>query len=128
MRRNLLGAAIGLGLAVAVFGLSWLSELLGHSERLQTVVNFFASVPTLLLARTGLSAWSQGIIFLGYWSAIGGVLGLLLARRRMGSTMIASALLIALAVAHRAAQIKLERALDAALNALGQWLSGAMAP
>ena len=91
------------------------------NEWLRSVINFIASVPTLILdAKLNLPQILQNILFFGYWMAVGAVIALLMTRKNPVFKISAVICLIALIFIHRAVQINLEQELEDALRALGE--------
>lgn len=122
----LIGAFSGLGLALLVALLVWLNQ--GGREPLQTITNFFASVPIPLVTPLNLPGWLQILVFASYWAIVGGTLGWLVGQMRPFYLGAAFLMIVGLIVAHRLTQVKLERELEAILRAIGEGLTGGVAP
>ena len=120
----MIGAIAGLLITIitvllATFNKGW------DNEALRSVINFIASVPTLILdAKLNLPQILQNILFFGYWMAVGAVIALLMTRKNPVFKISAVICLIALIFAHRAVQINLEQELEDALRALGEIFGG----
>ena len=95
------------------------------NEWLRSVINFIASVPTLILdAKLNLPQILQNILFFGYWALAGAATALLITRKKPAFKISAVICLIALIFIHRAVQINLERELEGALRALVEIFGG----
>lgn len=122
-----IGAFSGLGLALLVALLAWLNQ--GSREPLQTITNFFSSVPMLLaFVPLNLPGWLQLLAFFSYWAIVGGTLGWLLGQMRPFTLGAAFLMIVGLVVAHRMTQVKLERELEAILRAIGEMFTGGVSP
>ena len=115
-----IGGVIGIIIAVLAIVLAKLNSV-WDNKMLRSVINFIASVPTLILdAKLNLPQILQNILFFGYWMAVGAVIALLMTRKNPVFKISAVICLIALIFAHRAVQINLEQELEDALRALGE--------
>lgn len=121
-----IGAFSGLGLALLVALSAWLNQ--GSREPLQTITNFIASVPMLLVTPPNLPGWLELFLFISYWAIVGGALGWLVGQPRPFPLGAAFLMIVGLIVAHRMTQVKLERELEAVLRAIGEGLTGGTAP
>ena len=116
----MIGAIAGLLITIitvllATFNKGW------DNEALRSVINFIASVPTLILdAKLNLPQILQNILFFGYWALVGAAIALLMTRKNPAFKISAVICLIALIFIHRAVQINLEQELEDALRALGE--------
>lgn len=96
------------------------------NEILRGTINFIASVPTFLLSSwLDLPQIFQNILFFAYWAIIGGLLGLLLSRKKSFiKTICVIIAVVFLVIAHRVVQVPLETQLRDALRGLGALFTG----
>lgn len=128
-RSTAIGAVSGLSMAAVVVLLAWLNGGPGGSETLQTIINFFASLPTLVLSASfNIPTFLQIVLFFVYWVLVGGILGWLLSRQHLLFKVTALVLVVGLIVSHWVAQVKLEHELDMLLRAIGKALIGGSIP
>ena len=97
-------------------GLTWLNQ--GRGEIVQTIANFFVSLPLVISWALKFPDIISVIVVVIYWVIIGGIIGWLLSRRRLMSQLTAVVLIVALAVSHWAAKVKLEGEIEAAVRAV----------
>ena len=120
----MIGAIAGLLIAIITVFFATLNKG-WDNEALRSVINFIASVPTLILdAKLNLPQILQNILFFGYWALVGAAIALLMTRKNPAFKMLAVMCLIALIFIHRAVQINLEREFDEALRGLGEIFGG----
>ena|SRR3989338_7749871 len=120
----LIGSVIGIIIAVLPVALAKLNAA-WDNETLQSIINFIASVPTLILgAKLNLPQVLQNILFFGYWALTGAAIAWLMARKKPAFKIAAVICLIALIFIHRTVQVNLERELEDALRALGEIFAG----
>src|SRR3990167_8907396 len=113
---TVVGVVTGFCGAVTVLGLVWLNQ--GRGEIVQTIANFFVSLPLSISWALKFPDIISVIIVVIYWGIIGGIIGWLLSRRRLMSQLTAVVLIVALAVSHWAAKVKLEGEIEAAVRAV----------
>lgn len=96
------------------------------NEILRGTINFIASVPTFLLSSwLDLPQILQNILFFAYWAIIGGLLGLLLSRKKSFiKTICVIIAVVFLVIVHRVVQVTLETQLRDALRGLGALFTG----
>lgn len=121
-----IGAFSGLGLALLVALLTWLNQ--ESREPLQTITNFFVSVPMLLVTPPNLPGWLELFLFISYWAIVGGTLGWLVGQMRPYRLGAAFLMIVGLIVAHRLTQVKLERELESVLRAISDIFTGGASP
>ena len=120
----MIGAIAGLLIAIitalfATLNKGW------DNEWLRRVINFIASVPTLILdVKLNLPQILQNLLFFAYWTIVGAAIALLTTRKNPVFKIAAVICLITLIFAHRAVQINLEREFEEALGALGEIFGG----
>lgn len=124
-KKIIIGIISGLGCAAIILGLAWFNSLAGGLRFLQIIVNFFVSTPTFLL-NTQLSNHQiiQGILFFVYWGLIGGIIGWLLCLKTSFAKVAIVLMIVGIIISHSLIQIKIERGLDAAMEAIGKSISG----
>ena len=113
---TVVGVVTGFCGAVTVLGLVWLNQ--GRGEIVQTIANFFVSLPLSISWALKFPDIISVIIVVIYWGIIGGIFGWLMGRRHLMSQATALALLLVLAVSHWAAKVKLEGEIEAAVRAV----------
>ena len=120
----MIGAIAGLLIAIIEVLLATLNNA-WDNEALRRVINFIASVPTLILdVKLNLPQILQNLLFFAYWTIVGAAIALLMTRKNPAFKMLAVMCLIALIFIHRAVQINLEREFDEALRGLGEIFGG----
>ena len=120
----MIGAIAGLLIAIIEVLLATLNNA-WDNEALRRVINFIASVPTLILdVKLNLPQILQNLLFFAYWTIVGAAIALLMTRKNPAFKMLAVMCLIALILIHRAVQINLEREFDEALRGLGEIFGG----
>ena len=120
----MIGAIAGLLIVIITVPLATLNKA-GDNEALRRVINFIASVPTLILdVKLNLPQILQNLLFFAYWTLVGAAIALLMTRKNPAFKMLAVMCLIALIFIHRAVQINLEREFDEALRGLGEIFGG----
>lgn len=120
----LIGAITGLLIGAAAVLCARLNDS-WNNERLRSVINLIAAVPTFILSgKLNLTQALQNILFFVYWALLGGITGWLLKQKGIFSKLILIVFIAALAVTHRNIQTNLERELEGALRALGEALGG----
>ncbi len=120
----MIGAIAGLLIVIITVPLATLNKA-WDNEALRRVINFIASVPTLILdVKLNLPQILQNLLFFAYWTIVGAAIALLMTRKNPAFKMLAVMCLIALIFIHRAVQINLEREFEEALGALGEIFGG----
>lgn len=127
-RSTLIGAVVGLCLAAAVMLLAWFNQ--DGSEALQAIINFFASLPALLLvvAPFDVPESLQIILFFIYWALVGGIIGWLAGKDHAIHRIAIVVVIVVLILSHWAAKAKLERDIEAAIRAFVGALFGGSTP
>ena len=116
------GAAVGFWIAVLIPVLAWVGRV-GPAVRIEEFTNGFAALPVAIATSLRLPEWMLVVSFLGYWIAVGGLVGWVTSWRRF--RWVAVVLVVGgLLIAHRAAQVRLDqeigRAIEAVLRALSR--------
>ena len=120
----MIGAIAGLLIVIITVPFATLNNA-WDNEALRRVINFIASVPTLILdVKLNLPQILQNLLFFAYWTIVGAAIALLMTRKNPAFKMLAVMCLIALIFIHRAVQINLEREFEEALGALGEIFGG----
>ena len=115
-----IGAVIGLGagIALALVGVS----NPGASRSLQSIVDFFGSVPTYFVMTYNLSPPTGIIVFFTYWAVIGAIVGLLAGFPAKIRYILMAVFLICFVTGHGLIQAAMEREMQAIMDSLGQIL------
>ena len=117
-------AGAGIGLCIAIVTL--LFALLNNkwdNEVFKGIINFITSIPTFLFeAKLNMPQLVQNVLFFIYWVLVGAIFGWLAGRKGMFSKMLFVILIGGLIIVHRIVQVKLEKELAAALEAIGGML------
>ncbi len=121
----MIGAIIGLLIAMITALFATLNNV-WDNEALRSIINFIASVPTLLCSSwLDLPQVFQQILFFVYWAVIGGLFGMLLSRKKsLIKTSCVIIAILSLVIAHRVVQVTLEAELGDALRGLEALFTG----
>lgn len=95
------------------------------NEILRGTINFIVSVPAFLFSSwLDLPLILQNVLFFVYWAIIGGLLGLLLSRKKPVFKVMAVIIIAALVITHWQIKGRLEREIAGASNALEALFTG----
>lgn len=116
-----IGALGGFGMALSTLLLAKLNSASDNSECLRLIINFLASVPVALF---NMPRVLLNVLFFVYWILVGTVIGWLIGHKGKFARVAALMLVTALAIVHWIVKLRIEQDIDAAMRALGQWLTG----
>lgn len=117
------GLITGLAVAALVMGLVWLNQ--GHSEILQSITNYFASLPVFMAYKLGVPKNAAIVVIFIYWGAVGALFGWLASQRRLLRHEVTALFAVALAALHWAADASLSAGIESALQAVVEALKHA---
>jgi len=112
-----------IGCIVVLF--AWLNSGTNASGDLQTVINFFMSVPISMVSSFDAPAPVIVLISFIYWMALGGIFGCVSSVKRPLSIVIVLILVACFIYLHVTLQAKLEGDIASSVNAFGKALAGA---
>ena len=120
----IVGMLVGISVAVLAIILAGLNDR-WDNEALRTAINFLSGIPILIFStKLNIPEALVNVSFFVYWIVLGGVIGWLAAGKKALSKIALILLIVAVIVSHRFVQTKLERDIEAALEALGSLFKG----